>query len=305
LFPIKAIMRSIPSEVFSMIPRCGMILILCCVFCSCGNEPFEPGAKSQRRLARIIEETAAPKPEEKRPRQDPPTFQKGEGSPLITAVREGDAESFQVLMQKGVSVLVTDTAGRSALHWAALKGRGKMADLLIQSGAVTGSKDADGRTPLHLAARAGAGEVVRSLLKAGAAPDVRDGEGYLPVEFAFANGEECAAHTLLEDAMERLQADPGRSAVRAVAIRYMEALKAGDASLLRELSVPGTPEPPADLVAPLELGYAIQQTDLFEDGAVVAGTVEQPDWLPMRFVMALKPHEGTWRVLGTSLWVER
>ncbi|MBN2198391.1 MAG: ankyrin repeat domain-containing protein [Candidatus Aminicenantes bacterium] len=227
-----------------------------------------------------------------------------EGLPLVTAVREGDAEAFQSLLAQGAPVSAADPAGRSALHWAALSGRSDFADALIESGADLKGADAAGRTPLHLAARAGAGPVVRSLLNAGAAPDVRDADGYLPVELASAHGLESEAHALLEAAMTRLQEEPGRNAVRAVVRRYLEALKAGDAPTLQALSVPGTPEPPTDLVEPMELVYTLQQTDLFEEGAVVVGTVELPDWLPVRFMMALERHGGTWRVLGTSLWIE-
>lgn len=233
-----------------------------------------------------------------------PLVPEAEGSPLITAVREGDAEAFQALLAQDAPVSATDTAGRSALHWAALSSRSDFADALIESGSDLEGADAAGRTPLHLAARAGAGPVVRSLLNAGAVPDVRDADGYLPVELASVHGVESEAHALLEGAMERLQEEPGRSAVRVVARRYLEALKAGDAPTLQALSVPGTPEPPADLVKPLELVYTLQQTDVFEDGAVVVGTVELPGWLPVRFAMALERHGGTWRVLGTSLWIE-
>jgi len=279
-----------------------MILLLLCALYTCDR-----GASTLQRTesgSGPVMEVHDPLGSAERRPEGLPLVPEAEGSPLVTAVRGGDAEAFQALLAKGAPVSAVDPAGRSALHWAALSGRSDFADALIESGADLEGADAAGRTPLHLAARAGAGAVVQSLLNAGAAPDVRDADGYLPVELASAHGLESEAHALLEGAMARLQEEPGRSAVRAVVRRYLEALKAGDAPTLQALSVPGTPEPPADLVEPLELVYTLQQTDLFEDGAVVVGTVELPDWLPVRFVIALKRHGETWRVLGTSLWIE-
>ena len=280
----------------SRIPILAIALILFCALCICGPEASVLQGTEQGGSGPGIKAHDSPGSEERRQEED--------GSQLITAVREGNVEAFKAILARGAPVSAKDQARRSALHWAALSGRSDIVDALVKSGADLEGADAAGRTPLHLAARAGAGAVVQSLLNAGAVPDVRDAKGYLPVELASAHGLESKAHVLLERAMVRLQEEPGRSAVRAVARRYLEALKAGDAPTLQDLSVPGTPEPPAELVASQKLVYTLQQAELFEGGAVVAGTLEFPDWLPVRFAMAFARYGGTWRVLGTSLWVE-
>ena|GEM_PF-5039633 len=276
--------------------------LLLSVICACGRDaPAPPGTGEVS--GPDMERHDPPWPAQQQP-DGSPTVPQAEGSRLLTAVREGDIETFQALLAQGTPVSAVDPTGRSALHWAALKGRSEFAKTLVESGADLEKTDRDGRTPLHLAARADAGSVIQSLLNAGAVADVRDNHGYLPVELASAYGLESESHALLEEAMVRLQEEPGRSAVRDVVHRYIEALKAGDAKTLHALSVPGTPEPPAELVKPQALTYSLQQTDLIEEGAVVVGTLELPEWLPMRFAMALKRCGWTWRVLGTSLWVE-
>lgn len=280
----------------------GTVLFIFCILCTCSREASKP-QRTDDGSAPGIEKYAPPGHAPKR-EDDRPIALEAERLQLLTPVREGDSETFRAMMARGAPLSSVDPAGRTALHWAAVKGRGDFVDALIKAGADLEATDADGRTPLHLAALADAGSVTRSLLNAGAVVDVRDNHGYLPVELALASGLESESRTLLEEAMARLQEEPGRSAVREVVRRYIEAIKTGDANTLQALSVPGTPKPPAEFAKPQALAYTLQQTDLFEKGAVVVGTLEFPDWPPVRFAMALKRCGRTWNVLGTSLWIE-
>jgi len=81
-------------------------------------------------------------------------------------------EAVRALLQKGARIHDRDSAGRTALMWAAQSGSASVVRSLLQQGARVRDKDSSGRTALDFARRGSnaerAGEVIRLLQKPGA-----------------------------------------------------------------------------------------------------------------------------------------
>ena len=120
---------------------------------------------------------------------------------LLEAVRRGDADAVQTLLEEGADPNFAQGDGLTALHLAAREGHLDIVDLLIGAGAETGAATRIGDyTPLHLAGGAGHTEVVGALLDAGAEPGaVTTSSGVTPLHLAAkARGGEGAVRLLLE-----------------------------------------------------------------------------------------------------------
>jgi ankyrin repeat protein len=90
------------------------------------------------------------------------------------------------------SILETDRAGRTSLHYAALDGDTARVEGLIALGASLDARDRQGFTPLHFACQQNHVDAARALLRANAPVDVRDMYGDTPLWraiFAFRGGE--------------------------------------------------------------------------------------------------------------------
>ena len=75
---------------------------------------------------------------------------------LRPATHRGDLGAVKELIDSDVNVnSVGKNTKKTALHWAATKGRADMALLLLRSGADRKVADKDGNTPLHLACAKG------------------------------------------------------------------------------------------------------------------------------------------------------
>ena len=67
------------------------------------------------------------------------------------------------LLQANANVHAVDNNGRTALHWAAGKGRARVADVLLHANTSTTTVAKDGRTPVQYAEQYGHGELAERL----------------------------------------------------------------------------------------------------------------------------------------------
>ena len=70
------------------------------------------------------------------------------------------------LQQANANVHAVDNNGSTALHYAAAKGRARVADVLLQANASTTAVNKYGLTPVQLAEQNGHGELAERLRKA-------------------------------------------------------------------------------------------------------------------------------------------
>jgi ankyrin repeat protein len=90
------------------------------------------------------------------------------GIPLIGAIRRDHKEIVEVLIANKADTNAREDDGRTALHYAAMKGREEIVKLLINGNADINAKTAKRATPLHYAAGSGHKEVVELLIAEGA-----------------------------------------------------------------------------------------------------------------------------------------
>ena len=133
---------------------------------------------------------------------DPNTLDPEARHGLIMAIAEPSLKVAQVLIEtKGTDLNFLNSAGESALMYAALKGHGPLVKLLI-------SKDADvnkaGWTPLHYAATLGDVEIIRLLLDHHAFVNAVSPNGTTPLMMAAQYGSPAAVRLLLDEGAEPL-----------------------------------------------------------------------------------------------------
>jgi ankyrin repeat protein len=87
-------------------------------------------------------------------------------TPLIEAVRGGDAGAVRELIDRGASVNEPGEQGWTPLNWAAGKGNLELVTLLVEKGADVFKTGRDQRTPNQIALAAGHADVVRFLREA-------------------------------------------------------------------------------------------------------------------------------------------
>ncbi|KAA3678643.1 uncharacterized protein DEA37_0015149 [Paragonimus westermani] len=85
---------------------------------------------------------------------------------------------------------LTDSLGRTALHWAAATDQAEMVHCLLEAGAAYDVQTIYDETPLSLAAKEGAVSVCRLLLHAGANPELADYLDRCPLVLAEQNGHD-------------------------------------------------------------------------------------------------------------------
>ena len=89
-------------------------------------------------------------------------------TPLIDAVKAGDAAAVRAALQKRADVNAAEADGMTALHWAARNNDVAAARALVRAGASAKASTRYGVTPLTLAAQNGSASMLDLLLKAGA-----------------------------------------------------------------------------------------------------------------------------------------
>lgn len=118
-------------------------------------------------------------------------------TPLIDAVKRGDASAVRALLAKKADVNATNPDGATALHWAAQENQPAIAGILIDAGAKVNAGTRYNITPLALAAKSGSAVIVERLLKAGVDANSTSGEGETALMTASMNGNADAVKMLL------------------------------------------------------------------------------------------------------------
>ncbi len=107
---------------------------------------------------------------------------------LEDAVRRGQADTVQMLLDAGVTIDARFASGSTALYEAALKGDDELVSLLVSRGANVNAREiTSGTTPLYAAAAFGREEAVATLLLWGADPNLVSKEGVSPLHVAESN----------------------------------------------------------------------------------------------------------------------
>lgn len=160
---------------------------------------------------------------EKDPKQINATDSKGR-TVLGRAARSGKKELVEFLLEKGATddifaaaivghtdkvaaflkqdpklINARDIDGKTALHWAALYGQGKVMELLLANKADVNSLDEDGFTPLHWAATFNQSDAVKLLLANKANMNLKVQKyGWTPLRLAVIHGHMATAEALLD-----------------------------------------------------------------------------------------------------------
>lgn len=118
-------------------------------------------------------------------------------TPLVDAVRQGDAAAVRALLQSGTNVNQPEGDGATALHWAAHDDKTDLARLLLDAGASAQAVNDLGVTALHLAAANGNSVMMRLLLDRRADANAAAESGVTPLMEAARSGSVDAVRLLL------------------------------------------------------------------------------------------------------------
>lgn len=86
-------------------------------------------------------------------------------------------------------VNISDSYGRTALHYAAEQGHADIIDLLLQAGSFVNAMDFEGMTPLYLAAARGNRDAVQALVLSSANINLRATDKSTPLHSAASRGQ--------------------------------------------------------------------------------------------------------------------
>jgi hypothetical protein len=84
---------------------------------------------------------------------------------MLAAAKAGDEKIVKALLQRGADINYTDSAGDTALGWAAYKGHVSIVDMLLKKGGKLDHVNKSGVIPLYEACAEGRVEVVKCLLE--------------------------------------------------------------------------------------------------------------------------------------------
>jgi len=122
----------------------------------------------------------------------------GASTPLIDAVKQGNAAGVRARLQQKVDVNAAEVDGTTALHWAARADDQELMRLLLRAGADPRRANRYGITPLQLAAVNGSVSAATALLEAGADPNVVLPEGETILMTAARTGQPALLTLLLD-----------------------------------------------------------------------------------------------------------
>ncbi|XP_072529313.1 diacylglycerol kinase iota isoform X4 [Salminus brasiliensis] len=111
---------------------------------------------------------------------------------LLTAASSGDIQTLSSSCNSGLSLLVRDSGGRSALHLASQNGHSEVVSYILQQGSkmiLDLTEKETGDTALHKAARRHHKELCRLLVEAGASPNKANFLGKTPKDCAQEAGD--------------------------------------------------------------------------------------------------------------------
>ena len=104
---------------------------------------------------------------------------------LFNAIRYGNLQEVQGLMQNGVNLDCKNDNDQTPLHYAAIYGELTIVELLLGKGAKVDEKDSKEMTPLQMAVLSKELLVTKVLLKHGADVEVKGHFGYSPLHIAI------------------------------------------------------------------------------------------------------------------------
>lgn len=129
-------------------------------------------------------------------------------TPLMYALRQPGGESYALqLLQQGANYTTRDSAGNSAMHYAALGGNLEGIYLAKSGGVNINSRNQDGMTPLHVAVIRSPVLVFDEMLKLGADPYVRDNARMNVLHYAAAYGSRDLVKRIYEMAPDLFEED--------------------------------------------------------------------------------------------------
>jgi ankyrin repeat protein len=97
---------------------------------------------------------------------------------FVRSAENGDLRAFQLFLEAGIDVNLTNSNGATALMAAAQKGRIEIVTQLIAQKANLDLQGRDGATALWIAAESNQLDIVKALLKANADPNIQDHTGW-------------------------------------------------------------------------------------------------------------------------------
>jgi ankyrin len=155
-------------------------------------------------------------------------------SPLVEAVKAGDATGARALVAKGADVNAPEADGTTALHWAVQRNDVDLVSRLLKAGARVNVRNQFGSTPMFEAAVTGNAVLLERLLAAGADVESPNADGQTALMVAARTGQVAAVRLLLQkgakaDATEQWH---GQSAL-------MWAVAQGHVDVVRELIARG------------------------------------------------------------------
>ena len=144
-----------------------------------------------------------------------PKLRTSELGSLHDAVREGDTDLIEKLLENGADIEAKDQYGNTALTTAALYGRQSIVECLLDRGADIEAKDQYGRTALLLAAWQGHKSIVECLLDRGADIEAKNPYGYTALLLAAWYGHQSIVECLLNRGADvSVTASGGNSALK-------------------------------------------------------------------------------------------
>ena len=107
---------------------------------------------------------------------------------LVAAERDGNIDTIQALLHRGLDVNGRDREGETPLCGASSAGRSQTVRYLLERGAQIDLTDREQRTALYVAAENGYLDTVKLLITGGADPTIRTGggKGLSPADVAWA-----------------------------------------------------------------------------------------------------------------------
>jgi ankyrin repeat protein len=117
-------------------------------------------------------------------------------SPLVRAVKTGDAVAVRALLKQRADVNVPEADGTTALHYAIQRNDPDTVDVLIRAGANVKAANRYGIAPLQVAATVGSAAIIDKLLAAGADPNSSTPEGETVLMTAARTGDAASVKLL-------------------------------------------------------------------------------------------------------------